>query len=273
MLMSKRINLITILGPTASGKTSLAAHLAYEINTEIISADSRQVYRNMDLGTGKDYQEYFISGKKIPVHLVDIVDAGYQYNVYEYQRDFLKAYEKITSKQKIPVLCGGTGMYIEAVLKGYKLIRVPVNPALRETLAEEPVKDLIKKLESYKVLHNTTDITRRKRLIRAIEIEEYYLEHPEAESEYPDIHPFIAGVDPGREIRRKRITERLKKRLHHGMVEEVKELLKQGINKDILVYYGLEYKYITLYVLGEISYEEMFRKLETAIHQFAKRNA
>ena len=271
MLMSKRINLITILGPTASGKTSLAAHLAYEINTEIISADSRQVYRDMDLGTGKDYQDYFISGKKVPVHLVDIVDAGYQYNVYEYQRDFLKAYEKITSKQKIPVLCGGTGMYIEAVLKGYKLIKVPVNPALRETLAEEPVYDLIRKLESYKVLHNTTDITRKKRLIRAIEIEEYYLDFPEAESEYPDIHPFIVGVDPGREIRRKRITERLKKRLHHGMVEEVKELLKRGINKDILVYYGLEYKYITLYVLGEISYEEMFGKLETAIHQFAKR--
>lgn len=269
--MDKHYNLITILGPTASGKTSLAAKLAYILKTEIISADSRQVYKGMDLGTGKDYDDYVISGEKIPVHLVDIVDAGYKYNVYEYQQNFVKVFKQISRDKKIPILCGGTGMYLEAVLKGYNLIAVPENLKLREELQEVKTKDLIERLKDYKELHNTTDITQRKRLIRAIEIEEYYLEHHEIVSDYPDIKTFIAGVRIDRESRRNRISDRLQKRLDEGMVDEVRTLIESGIDPNTLIYYGLEYKYITLYIQGKLSYSEMFRKLETAIHKFAKR--
>jgi len=265
------INLITVLGPTASGKTKLAARLAHALDTEVISADSRQVYRDMDLGTGKDYADYLVLGKRVRVHLLDVVDAGYRYNVYEYQRDFLEVFDHLRNRDKIPVLCGGTGLYIEAVLKGYKLIRVPENPELRARLKAMPYEDLVKKLKSYKKLHNTTDITQRKRLIRAIEIEAYYDEHPENDTGYPRIEPFIVGVHIDRDTRRRRITERLHKRLNESMVEEVRGLLDRGVDKDVLIYYGLEYKYITQFLLEELTYEQMVDQLNTAIHQYAKR--
>ena len=265
------INLITVLGPTATGKTKLAARLAHTLGSEIISADSRQVYRDMDLGTGKDYADYMVEGKQIPAHIVDIVDAGYQYNVYEFQRDFLTVFDQLQKRNTIPVLCGGTGLYIEAVLKGYKLIRVPENPELRAGLQAMPDEDLLKILKSYKKLHNTTDIKQRKRLIRAIEIEAYYAEHPENDTGYPRIEPFLFGVRVDRDTRRNRITERLHKRLQEGMVEEVRGLLDKGIKKELLLYYGLEYKYITQFLLNELRYDEMVRQLNTAIHQYAKR--
>jgi tRNA dimethylallyltransferase len=262
---------MVVLGPTASGKTAFAAKLAARTETEIISADSRQVYRGMDLGTGKDYDDYIVNGKQIPVHLIDVVDAGYKYNVYEYQRDFVKVFEEISREEKVPVLCGGTGMYIEAVLKGYRLIEVPENQKLRKDLKGMNMAELERRLKSFKKLHNTTDITQKKRLIRAIEIEEYYQVHEQKDVNYPDIKPLIIGINVDRETRRSRITERLKKRLETGMVEEVKYLLGKDIDPDTLIYYGLEYKFITMYLLGKLSYEEMFKRLETAIHQFAKR--
>jgi len=265
------INLITVLGPTAAGKTKLAARLAYEVGSDVISADSRQVYREMDMGTGKDYDDYLVHGKRVTAHLVDIVDPGYQYNVYEYQQDFLEIFELLQNAGKIPVLCGGTGMYIEAVLKGYRLIQVPENNRLRKELQDVPNEHLVLKLKSFKKLHNTTDITQRKRLIRAIEIETYYAEHPKTDAGYPDIQPFIVGVRVDRETRRKRITERLNKRLKEGMVDEVQRLLDRGVDKNILIYYGLEYKFITQYLLGHLTHEQMVDKLNTAIHQFAKR--
>lgn len=264
-------DLISILGPTASGKTSLAARLAYELNTEIISADSRQLYRGMDLGTGKDLADYTVEGTQIPYHLIDILDPGYKYNVFEYQQDFLKAYEAIQNKGKIPIVCGGTGMYLESVLKGYKLIPVPENPELRNRLADKSLEELTDILSRYKMLHNSTDVDTAKRAIRAIEIEEYYAKHDLSEREFPQLSSLIIGTNVDRDIRRKRISERLRQRLEEGMIQEVEGLLKQGIAPDDLIYYGLEYKYLTLHVLGKLSYEEMFNQLETAIHQFAKR--
>ncbi len=264
-------NLITILGPTATGKTSVAAHLANQINGEVISADSRQVYRGMSIGTGKDIEDYFIDGQCVPYHLIDIVDAGYQYNVYEYQRDFLNIYDNILQRNKMPILCGGSGMYIEAVLKGYKLINVPVNNDLRQSLAKKNLPELREKLSQYKKLHNTSDVDTVKRAIRAIEIEEYYLENPETNTDYPNINSLIIGIDVDREIRRKRISKRLKGRLNNGMIDEVKSLMNTGLSPDELIYYGLEYKYITQHLIGELNYNEMFKQLETAIHQFAKR--
>ncbi len=268
----KRFNLITILGPTATGKTTVAAHLACLLGGEVISADSRQVYRGMDIGTGKDMDEYTVQGKKVPVHLIDIVDAGYEYNVYEYQRDFLKAFHDLSQRQKMPVLCGGSGLYIEAVLKGYTLINVPVNDSLRHTLQGKNLDELTSLLRTYKTLHNTTDVDTVKRAIRAIEIEEYYRQHPEeCHSGYSEINSLIIGIHVDRETRRKRITERLYARLQQGMIEEVQALLGKGLKPETLMYYGLEYKYITAYLTGELSYEEMCSRLEVAIHQFAKR--
>jgi len=269
--MNNQFNLITVLGPTASGKTSFAAKLAYTLNSGVISADSRQVYRGMDLGTGKDYDDYLIAGSKVPLYLVDIVDAGYKYNVYEYQKDFVKAYYQIKNEGSVPVFCGGTGMYLEAVLKGYRLISVTENLKLRNELQGLDTSDLIKRLNNFKKLHNTTDIAQRKRLIRAIEIEDYYDKNREVADDYPDIKPFIAGVKIDRESRRKRISNRLQSRLDEGMIDEVNNLLKSGIDSETLIYYGLEYKFITLYLQAKLSYEEMFTKLESAIHQFAKR--
>ncbi len=264
-------NLIVILGPTASGKTALAAHLAYKLETEMISADSRQVYRGMDIGTGKDYGDYIVAGEQVPVHLVDIVDAGYKYNVYEYQRDFFRVFQDIEIKKKLPVLCGGTGLYIEAVLKGYKLIQVPDNPELSDSLREKSMEELAEQLMSFKKLHNTTDLKHRKRIMRAIEIETYYAGYPEVESDTPQIRPLIIGTKLSREERRRRITERLKKRLDEGMLDEVRSLLTGGVGKETLIYYGLEYKYLSMYLDGKLNQEEMFGQLETAIHRFAKR--
>lgn len=264
-------DLIAILGPTASGKTSFAASLAAELNTEIISADSRQIYRGMDLGTGKDIADYTVNGKRIPYHLIDIADPGYKYNVFEYQRDFLNAYETIKQKGCLPVLCGGTGMYLESVLKGYKLLPVPENPELRARLANKPLEELTELLATYKSLHNTTDVDTAKRAIRAIEIEEYYAHTPVDERAFPQLNSLIIGVDIDRELRREKITRRLHQRLDEGMVEEVRRLIEQGIQPDDLIYYGLEYKYLTLYVIGKLTYDAMFHDLEIAIHQFAKR--
>ena len=264
-------DLIAILGPTASGKTSFAATLAYELDTEIISADSRQIYREMDLGTGKDLADYTINGKQIPYHLIDIAEPGYKYNVFEYQRDFLNAYQSIKQKGRLPVLCGGTGLYLESVLKGYQLIPVPENPELRTRLAGKTLAELTDILSNYKTLHNSTDVDTAKRAIRAIEIEEYYATHDLSAREFPSINSLIIGVDIDRELRREKITKRLRQRLDEGMVEEVRQLLNKGIQPEDLIYYGLEYKYLTLYVTGEISFEEMFKQLEIAIHQFAKR--
>lgn len=264
-------DLITILGPTASGKTSLAVALADRLHTEIISADSRQVYRRMNLGTGKDLADYEIGGHKIPYHLIDIVEPGYKYNVFEFQRDFLKAYEDIRGRGMLPVLCGGTGMYLESVLKGYRLLPVPENPELRERLSSKSLEELTSILASYKKLHNSTDVDTAKRAVRAIEIEEYYRSQPVEAREFPVIRSLIVGVDIGREQRREKITRRLRQRLDEGMVEEVRSLLAEGIKPEDLIYYGLEYKYLTLYATGQMSYEEMSGQLETAIHQFAKR--
>ena len=264
-------NLIVILGPTASGKTALAAHLAHKLGTEMISADSRQVYQGMDIGTGKDYGDYIVAGEQVPVHLVDIVDAGYKYNVYEYQKDFFRVFQDLDKMKKLPVLCGGTGLYIEAVLKGYKLIQVPDNPDLRNSLMKKSMEELTEQLMSFKKLHNTTDLKHRKRLMRAIEIETYYACHPEEESDTPQIRPLIFGTKLNREERRRRITERLKKRLDEGMLEEVRSLLAGGVDKETLIYYGLEYKYLAMYLDGILNQEEMFGQLETAIHRFAKR--
>ena len=266
-----KYDLITILGPTASGKTPLAAALADRLHTEIISGDSRQVYRRMDLGTGKDLVDYVVDGRPVPYHLIDIVEPGYKYNVFEYQRDFLNAYEEIASRGKLPILCGGTGMYIESVLKGYRLLPVPENPELRASLEGKSLEELTHILEGYKKLHNSTDVDTAKRAIRAIEIEEYYKQQPPEYREFPSLKSLIVGVDIDRELRREKITRRLKQRLDEGMVEEVRGLLEEGIPAENLIYYGLEYKFLTQYAIGELTFDEMFHQLETAIHQFAKR--
>lgn len=264
-------NLLSVIGPTASGKTSLAVQLAVALGGEVISADSRQVYRGMDLGTGKDLEDYCVNGRVVPYHLIDIVDAGYKYNVFEYQRDFVKVWEDCEQRGVVPVLCGGSGLYVEAVLKGYKLLAVPVNEALRATLEGKGLQELAQRLSSYKKLHNTTEIDTPKRAIRAIEIEEYYRTHPYEEKDFPGIDALIVGVDVNREIRRERITHRLHERLENGMVEEVRRILESGVKPEDLIYYGLEYKYLTLYLIGELSYDEMVKQLNVAIHQFAKR--
>ncbi len=266
-----KYDMITILGPTASGKTPLAAHLAKSIGAEIISGDSRQIYRGMDLGTGKDLADYTVDGYAVPYHLIDIVDPGYKYNVFEFQRDFLASYNEIKESGKEVILCGGTGMYLESVLKGYRLIPVPENKELRERLSDKSLDELTGILSGYKKLHNSTDVDTVKRAIRAIEIEEYYLKENVDARPFPDIKSLIIGVDINRELRREKISRRLKQRLDEGMVDEVRKLLESGLSADDLIYYGLEYKYLTLYVIGQLSYDEMISQLEIAIHQFAKR--
>ncbi len=271
MEASKNYNLIVILGPTASGKTTLATQLAYEIDGEIISADSRQVYRQMDLGTGKDLEDYVVNGKSIPYHLIDIVDAGEKYNVYQYQKHFFEVFSKIQETGKMPIMCGGTGMYIEAVLKHFNLVQVPPNFDLRKDLESKSLDELTDILKTYKVLHNNSDVDTKKRAIRAIEIEDYYKSNPCLEVSLPELKPLVIGVDIERELRRVKITERLHQRLKEGMVDEVKQILAGGVSAEDLIYYGLEYKYLTLYAIGDLTYEEMFTKLNIAIHQFAKR--
>ena len=288
--------MITILGPTASGKTPVAARLAAEIGGEIISADSRQVYRRMDIGTGKDLVDYVVrsqeSGvrRQIPYHLIDIREPGTKYNLFEYQQDFFDAYEAIQSRGAVPILCGGTGLYIEAVLKGYHLSPVPQNQALRDSLEGKSLAELTQMLTDLKAktgsnMHNTTDVDSCQRAIRAIEIETAVLADQTTPNpsysggekvtvalrELPPVDSIIIGIDIDRELRRERITRRLKTRLEEGMVEEVKALLDEGIPADDLIYYGLEYKFVTEYLTGKITYDEMFTRLEIAIHQFAKR--
>ena len=275
--------MITILGPTASGTTPLAARLAAEIGGEVISADSRQVYRRMDIGTGKDLADYIVEttqgdrhSVRIPYHLIDIREPGTKYNLFEYQQDFFDAYEDIRSRGAVPILCGGTGLYIEAVLKGYKLSPVPQNQELRDRLDGKSLAELTQMLTELKSrnntnMHNTTDVDSCQRAIRAIEIETYNLEHPMPKRELPSVDSIIIGVNIDRELRREKITHRLKARLEEGMVEEVKQLLDEGIPADDLIYYGLEYKFVTEYLTGRLSYDEMFTRLEIAIHQFAKR--
>lgn len=268
--------MITILGPTASGKTSLAAALAARIDAEIISADSRQVYRGMTIGTGKDLDDYRQGDRLIPYHLIDICEPGTKYNLFQYQQDFHLIYNNIVARGVRPIFCGGTGLYIESVLKGYALSPVPQNQALRDELADKSLAELTEMLEDLKrrnhsVMHNRTDVDTAQRAIRAIEIETYNLEHPTDNRTLPPIDSVIIGVDINREERRRKITQRLKQRLEEGMVDEIRQLLDRGIAPENLIYYGLEYKFVTEYVIGKTSYEEMFRQLEIAIHQFAKR--
>ena len=268
----EKYDLVSIVGPTACGKTSLAVELALAIpGAEIISADSRQVYRGMDIGTGKDIAEYTRGGVTVPSHLLDIVDAGEKYNLFEFQRDFLVAYEDIKKRGAYPVMCGGSGLYVESVLKGYRLLPVPENPPLRATLEEKSLEELTALLATYKQLHNNTDTDNKKRAIRAIEIEEYYRNCPVEERYFPQIKALTIGVQVDREVRRERISRRLRERLACGMVDEVRGLLDSGLQPDQLIYYGLEYKYLTLYLTGAMGYDEMVSGLEIAIHQFAKR--
>ncbi len=273
--------MMTILGPTATGKTQLAAAVAATLyregrQAEIISADSRQVYRRMDIGTGKDLEDYTVDGRQVPYHLIDICEPGTKYNLFQYQQDFFDVYQQIRSRGSLPILCGGTGLYIEAVLKGYKLSPVPQNPELRQRLEGRTLEELTQILVELKrqngsVMHNTTDVDSCQRAIRAIEIETYNLENPVPRRELPPVDSLIIGVSIDRELRREKITRRLKARLEEGMVDEVRALIDSGIPAEDLIYYGLEYKYLTEYVLGRLSYDEMFRQLEIAIHQFAKR--
>lgn len=268
--------LITIIGPTASGKTPFAAALASQIGAEIISADSRQVYRRMDIGTGKDLEDYTVEGVQIPHHLIDIAEPGTKYNLFQYQQDFQNVYSALKESGKPVILCGGTGLYVEAVLKGYALSPVPQNPKLREELAGKSLIELTEILKDLKernksAMHNRTDVDTANRAMRAIEIETYELEHPTPDRKMPSVDSIIIGLDIGREERRQKISSRLKKRIDGGMVDEVKSLLDSGIPADDLIYYGLEYKFLTQYVIGQISYEEMYKSLEIAIHQFAKR--
>ena len=266
-----KYELITILGPTASGKTALAAALAARLDTEIISADSRQLYRGMDIGTGKDLADYVVDGKSIPYHLIDICDPGYKYNVFEYQHDFFRVFTSLRERGLVPILCGGTGLYIEAVLKGYKLLDVPPNPALRGRLREKSLPELEILLASYKVLHNKTDVDSVQRAIRAIEIEEFYRTQAPDVREYAPLNSLLVGVAIDRELRREKISKRLRARLDEGMVDEVRRILSNGVAPEDLIYYGLEYKFLTLYIIGKLTYEEMVSQLEIAIHQFAKR--
>ncbi|MBN2668612.1 MAG: tRNA (adenosine(37)-N6)-dimethylallyltransferase MiaA [Bacteroidales bacterium] len=262
--------LIAIIGPTASGKTKVAVDLALEINSEIISGDSRQVYRGMGLGTGKDIGEYRAGEKTVPYHLIDIVDAGYKYNIHEFQNDFFKAYHQIIDKNKIPILCGGSGLYVESVTQDFNLTAVPPNRILQKELEGKTLDELAQMLSNLKALHNRSDIETKRRAIRAIEIANYQKEHPEITSQFPQLNTLFIGIDIEREDRRKKITRRLTQRLEEGMLDEVRELLKT-VSAEDLIYYGLEYKYLTLHLLGKLTYNEMFEQLEIAIHQFAKR--
>ena len=264
-------NLLTILGATATGKTSLAVRLAAELKGEIISADSRQIYRGMDLGTGKDLDSMSTKGTSVPYHLIDIADAGFRFNLFMYQQEFLKVWQDCERRVFFPVLCGGSGLYVESILKAYRMTPVPENPELQERLACKSLAELSDILSSYRSLHNTTDTDTVKRAIRAIEIAEYYTTHEPVKGEFPEIRSLIVGVLFDRETRRQRITERLHARLQAGMIDEVKGLLDRGIKPEDLIYYGLEYKYLTLYLTGELTYDEMVEQLNIAIHQFAKR--
>jgi len=269
--LSSTYDILVVTGPTASGKTSLAVALASRIGGEIISADSRQVYRGMNLGTGKDYDDYNINGSVVPYHLIDIADPGYKYNVFEYQRDFNKVYTNLKSRKVFPVVCGGSGMYADSIISGYKMVEVPPDSGLRAELDKKSLEELRDILSTYKSLHNITDIDTKKRVIRAIEIEHFNSNRLSKKGIFPKLNPLIVAILFDRDCRRKRISERLKQRLESGMVDEVRLLIENGVDTDTLLYYGLEYKYITLYLTGKLTYEKMVADLEIAIHQFAKR--
>lgn len=274
MEVEKRLpgyDMVVVTGPTASGKTGLAARIALRLGGEIISADSRQIYRHMDIGTGKDYSDYVVDGIKVPYHLIDIRDPGYRYSLFEYHRDFTEVMADFRERNIFPVVCGGSGMYIDSVVSGYRLPEVPPDPVLRKTLEDKPMEELTSILSSYRKLHNVTDIDTRKRAVRAIEIEKYLADHGETVAGFPVTFPLVIGVLYSREARRERISTRLKARLEEGMVGEVQNLLDRGIDPETLIYYGLEYKYITLFLTGRMGYDEMVSSLEIAIHQFAKR--
>lgn len=264
-------DLLVITGPTASGKTALAASVADRLGGEVISADSRQVYRGMDLGTGKDLDEYNINGRTIPCHLIDIADPGYKYNVFEYQRDFIRVYKELKQRNVFPVICGGSGMYLDSIISGYSMFEVPPDSGLRSRLEKKSMEELTGILSTYKKLHNTTDTDTKKRVIRAIEIEHFDSFSKKKQTKFPDFKSLVIGVMTDRETRRELISARLRQRLDAGMVEEVKKLLINGIRKETLVYYGLEYRFITLYLAGEMKYDDMVKNLEVAIHRFAKR--
>jgi tRNA dimethylallyltransferase len=264
-------DLLVITGPTASGKTSLAVAIAKKTGGEIISADSRQVYRRMNIGTGKDYNDYIVDGIRLPCHIIDIVDPGYKYNVFEYQNDFIKVFSDLKERKVFPVVCGGSGMYADSIITGYKMVEVPPDSGLRIKLEKKSMEELKAILSTYKNLHNTTDLDSRKRVIRAIEIEHFNRNRRNHNIEFPKVRSLVTGITFDRTTRRQRITERLKQRLENGMVDEVKHLIDAGTNPATLIYYGLEYKYITLYLTGKLSFDEMVRDLEIAIHQFAKR--
>ena len=269
--------MITIVGPTACGKTRLAVDVALAYDSEVISADSRQFYRGMTLGTGKDLDDYVVRDSQgniirvVPYHLIDIREPGYKYSIYEYQSDFHRVYDDMVSRGKIPVLCGGSGLYVESVLRGYEMHEVPENPELRRQLEGKSLAELEAILKTYKTLHNTTDTDTAKRAIREIEIRDYYRTHAEQLTGYPAVKSLVVGINIDRDVRRERITKRLYERLEAGMIDEVRGLLDRGIQSDDLIYYGLEYKYLTLHVIGKLSYQEMVDQLEIAIHQFAKR--
>ncbi len=263
--------MITIIGPTASGKTSFAAHLAAQLDAEIISGDSRQLYKGMDIGTGKDLIDYTVDGYEVPYHLIDIRSAGEKYTLFDYQKDFHAAYNDIVERQKLPVLCGGTGLYIESVLKGYNLPDVPRNHELRQELECKSLDELSETLASYRDLHNTTDTKNKRRAIRAIEIADFQKKNSMSKLQFPAINSLIIGVDIDREVRRERISSRLRNRVEEGLINEIEQLLNDGVSPADLIYYGLEYKYVTQYVIGELTYDDMLNQLEIAIHQFAKR--
>ncbi len=270
--------MITIVGPTASGKTRLAVDVALAFNSEVISGDSRQVYKEMTLGTGKDLEDYLVRDsegkviKEVKCHLIDIREPGYKYSIYEFQKDFHQAYNDIVARGLTPVFCGGSGLYVESILRGYEMHEVPENPALRQSLEGKSLEELTEILKTYKTLHNQTDTDTAKRAIREIEIRDYYRTHAEQLTGYPAVKSLVVGTEVDRDVRRERISRRLRERLEAGMVDEVRHLLEdRKIPPQDLIYYGLEYKYLTLYLTGELSYEEMVRQLEIAIHQFAKR--
>jgi tRNA dimethylallyltransferase len=264
-------DLLVITGPTATGKTSLAVNVAGRIGGGIISADSRQVYRGMNLGTGKDYNEYTINGREIPVYMIDIADAGTKYNLFEYQRDFTRVFDEMRSRKMFPVVCGGSGLYVDSIISGYRLFEVPPDEELRARLESKSMEELTEILKAYRPLHNTTDIDTRKRVIRAIEIEHFNSSSPGVQTTFPRLRSLVTAVDIDRDTRRSRISARLRQRLESGMIEEVRGLLESGVDEETLLYYGLEYKYITLFLTGKLTYDEMVSKLEIAIHQFAKR--
>lgn len=265
------VDLVTVLGHTAAGKTAFAAHLAHRVGGEIISADSRQVYQGMDIGTGKDYEDYLVGDRRVPVHLIDILEAGYEYNVYLFKQDFRKVYTDIIERDLLPVMCGGTGLYIESVLRNYKLLNAPLNQGLRDDLEKKSYEELEGILKLYGLLHNITDTVDRKRMIRAIEISMFQATRPEGSGQERDLNPLVLGIRYERTLRRNRITRRLEERMEEGMVKEVEALLSKGVTPEKLDYYGLEYRYVSKYILNELSYDDMFKKLNTAIHQFAKR--